>query len=337
MTAPIGEFADNRAHSVDQYGARVLLASGTIQTFNAYGCSVSGFIGVTMGSTSLVNFAIGSGSTAALEVIEAGNMAHGGVVGGAFSSDVPGSFGIVAPGIADGWSIEGAAFWGFTSGAAISTCDHCLWVNSETQGAAVTHVSRLTFFNSKKLQWAPNYRSIIRDEDNSLGHGVGDSVPTALANHLPCPDAPDASQFCGRAIGISVWGFSDCNLEYERAIIYPISNPTSTQPIEYGDRFFQYPTNGWAAILTPTETWAFELESKDWSPGTQNRGGVNVEIDNLDVGSTVIIRLEAAQNYPAWRVSLPDAENFGRQNETFCTRCVIVYMIERLPKESADL
>ena len=321
MAAPLGSFFGNRAHSVDQYGARVLIKSGTLDGFSAYGCAVSGFIGVTVGAANMSGFLIGSGATAALEVIEAGNMGKGGVFGGTFVSDVPGSFGVIAPGIADGWAIDGSAFRGFSSGAAISTCDHCLWVNSQTQGAAVTHVRRLSFDSSIRLQWAELYRSILRDEDNSIGNGAGDSVPSQLTAHLACPAASYSSKFCGRAVGLSVWGFSDCSIEYESAKVYPVSDPNRTQSIEYGDRFFQYPTEGWAAVLTPASTWAFELSTKDWSPGVQNRGGVNVEIDNLDIGSFIIIRLKASQNYPAWRVSLPDAENFGRQNETFCNRC----------------
>ena len=338
-TAPLGLFADNRAHSVDQYGVRGLMQGtpGTSQLlrFSAYGCAVSGFIGVFMGNVQLVDFAIESGGTAALEVIEAANMGHGGVFGGTFSSGVPGSFGVVVPGFLDGWSVFGASFSGFSTGAAISTCDHCSWVNSETQGVAVTHLYGLTVDSmSVPYSWGAPAKAILRDES---GYLVADWP------HLRCPAGTVASWCClgtayaGQlrcptgAAGIAVFGFSECSIEYVGATISATVPGAVASSVEYGDNMKRCPTSGWAAVISAGTEWAFELDSGDWSPGPLESGGVNVEIDDLAAGAFVIVRLHTTITYLDWNVHAPAVEHYGRQSEDTCGDAVAGTLLSKAP------
>ena len=312
--APVAGFADNSAHAVDQYGARVLLGDAprgsSLTRFSAYGCAVSAFMGVRMGVVRLENFNLMAGVTAALEVIEA--LPGGGVFGGLFAAPAD-SVGIVVPGYLDGWVVDGATFTG--AGSALSVCDHCGWVNSMTQGVAVTHLTHLTFApGMSRLLWAPFRHAILRDADGSLGAGVADLV--AAAKHLSCPPATGLADTlaCPAAAGIAVFGAADCGLRGKDAHIAPVADTSRATTLTYGDSMLRDPADGWAAVVQPSTAVAFWLTDSDWV------GGVEVEADDLPAAGWLVVRLQTVTRYAAWSIVFPDYESFGRQNETFCLK-----------------
>ena len=311
--APVAAFVDNSVHAVDQYGASVRLESApsgsSFVRFSAYGCAVSAFMGVRTGVVRLENFSLWAGATAALEVIEA--LPGGGLFGGTFDAGT--SVGVVVPGYLDAWVVDGAAFSG--SGAALSVCAHCNWVNTQTQGVAVTHLKRLTFApGMPRLLWAPYRRAILRDADNSMGAGVVDLV--AAARHLTCPPAaglPDTLA-CPAAAGIAVFGAADCALKGSDAFIAPVSDLSRVTTLAYGDNMLRDPTDGWAAVVQVGTSVAFWLNRTDWV------GGVEVEADDLPPGGWLVVRMQSVTRFAAWSILLPDLESFNRQGETFCVK-----------------
>ena len=342
--APVRSFSNNAAHSIDQYGARVLLdgapAGSKLVGFSAYGCAVSGFIAVRLGVAQLVDFVVESGPTAAVEVIEA-VPAGGALVRGVFSRGAKGSVGVVMPAYLDGFVVDGASFSGFSEPdeAALGVCDHCGWVNSQTQGANVVHVKSLKFVPSSqnRLLWTPFFNTIIRDEDGSLGGAAAYYVHDAPHLRSVCTLSQSLQNTLACSVpaaGLSVHGFSDCALEYQPALIANCASIQSTTSVAYGDRFLRDPTNGWAAVVVPGYEWAFWMPNADWTPGVRGSGGVNVEVDDLGVDSWLVVRMQTKASYAAWNVYVPDVpETFGRQNESFCTRHTAGSPLSRVPRQ----
>lgn len=109
-TRSLGLITDNTAHSVDEYGAWVNVPDsppGTLSRFSAYGCRLSGLIGVHLGQTVLSDLSIESGITAAVEVVQSRILVSG--IENSTLACVSDGRGIVTP-QTDGWTLRNITF-----------------------------------------------------------------------------------------------------------------------------------------------------------------------------------------------------------------------------------
>ena len=187
----------------------------------------------------------------------------------------------------------------------------------------VTYLKRLTFTDSPNiLAWGPFGHGILRDMDNSLGCGVADLIAgqSHLVNAGCAPCAAGGSLACqhNTAIGIAVFDFSDCKMQYHDINIADARDVSLKTTMTYGDEFLRDPVDGWTSTAVSKHEWAIWSDVYDWQPSVYLEGGVDVEVDALAHNDWVMVRLSSMETYGNWHVWLPDSESFSRQGESFC-------------------
>lgn len=183
MQAKLGEFRNNVAHSVQNYGLRIFHGHNPSEVAYyedhlSYHCGKNGIMGSTLGRVVFRNVTLAD-NPKGLEFIfislgvDEINVCHAEdltIIGVSNGNPGKASFGIVSP-MSDLWFITNARFYNFQDGAAaLGDCSHC---DDMVQGGSGTRTVRTSnlFFDSTvdtRLKFRIQRKGIFHDLDGTL-------------------------------------------------------------------------------------------------------------------------------------------------------------------------
>ena len=199
----LGEFRNNVAHSVGNYGLRIFHGHSPpeiayYEDHLSYRCGKNGVMGGDLGLVVFRNITVADNANSGIEferitlgvdqidVCQAYDLTVIGV-----SNGNPGSstHGIVAP-QSDLWKVSNARFYNFQNGAAaLGDCAHCATPKADS-GARTTRFADLYFDDAtvdRRVAWRWPFKGIFHDLDGTLTGQGADSYVSAYWKHNDWP------------------------------------------------------------------------------------------------------------------------------------------------------
>jgi hypothetical protein len=204
MQAKLGEFRDNVAHSVGDYGLRIFHGhfppeEAYYEDHLSYRCGKNGVMGGDYGKIVLRNITVADNANSGIEferinlspdlidVCRAENLV---IIGRSNGNPGESTHGIVAP-QSDLWLVDDARFYNFQNGAAaLGDCAHCDTPKADS-GARTTRFSNLIFDDATvdaRIKWRWPHKGIFHDLDGTLTGQGADSYVSAYWKHNDWPE-----------------------------------------------------------------------------------------------------------------------------------------------------
>lgn len=257
----LGEFRDNVAHSLNNYGLRIFHghsprtspcsgisnANPTIQAvysdFVGYKCRRNGVIGGNLGDVTLRRMVAIDNNLAGIEIEkvidvadDVGKLEDSFVVGRSENwnggADI---HGVITP-RTDRWTVDNVRFYNFDWGkaAAIGTCSHCYFEPSTDSDARTVKTKNLAFTNvNMRVRYQYPFKGILADQDGSLTEMGANTWATAMWGHnakqTECTTdmAVYDGLVCDNTIQVRrivFYGYKPSSLDKRNLIILPYDN-----------------------------------------------------------------------------------------------------------------
>lgn len=199
IKAKLGEFRNNVAHSVGNYGLRIFHGHEPPQVAYyedhlSYHCGKNGVMGGDYGFVVLRNITVADNANSGIEFerihlspefINECNATDLTVIGVSNGNPGRSTHGIVAP-QSDLWKVSNARFYNFQNGAAaLGDCAHCETPKADS-GTRTTRFENLYFDDSTvdaRIRWRWPFKGIFHDEDGTLTKQGANSYVSAHWPH----------------------------------------------------------------------------------------------------------------------------------------------------------
>jgi hypothetical protein len=161
------------------------------ENFTGFSNNRSGIMGLRLGAIVFKNAKVADNKNSGIQFDEVvtsdpdANYLEGALVIGTSGMGGRTGRGIITP-QTEGWSVRGAHFFNFPTGAALGQCSHCFEVNRADTDADTVRFKELEFDDAtvpRRIGWTTFRKGIFHDEDGSLT-GIGpDTWATTYYKH----------------------------------------------------------------------------------------------------------------------------------------------------------